>query len=68
MGLVLAAVIAGLFGVGAALCLLLLHLAETDSLGRNYTAPLSDGSPFPISRLLLRGPGREAEPERSRTP
>ena len=68
MGLVFAAVAAGLFGVGAALCLLLLHLAEMDSLGRNYTAPLSDGHALPLSRLLLRGPGREAEPERSRTP
>ena len=68
MGLVFAAVAAGLFGVGAALCLVLLHLAEMDSLGQNYTAPLSDGRPFPLTRLLLRGPGREAEPERSRTP
>lgn len=46
MGLVLAAVAAGLFGVGAALCLLLLHLAETDSLGLSYTAPLSEGRPL----------------------
>ena len=68
MGLVLAAVAAGLFGVGVALCLLLLHLAELDSLGLNYTAPLSDGKPLPLTRLLLRGPGREAEPERSRRP
>jgi hypothetical protein len=54
--------------VGAALCLLLLHLAEMDSLGRNYTAPLSDGQALPLCRLLLRGPGREAEPERSDAP
>ena len=68
MGLVFAAVAAGLFGVGAALCLLLLHLAELDSLGHNYTAPLSDGEPLPFSRLLLRGPGQEADPDRSRMP
>ena len=43
------------------LCLLLLHLAEIDSLGLNYTAPLSDGGAAPLSRLLLRGPKREAE-------
>jgi len=53
-------VAAGLFGVGAALCLLLLHLAEIDSLGLNYTAPLSDGESLPLTRLLLKGPLREA--------
>ena len=68
MGLVFAAVAAGLFGVGAAMCLLLLHLAEIDSLGQNYTAPLSDGEPLPLSRLLLRGPGQEADPERRGAP
>ena len=60
LGLVIAAVAAGLFGVGIALCLLLLHLAEMDSLGRNYTAPLSDGEALPLTRLLLKGPGHEA--------
>ena len=60
LGLVLAAVAAGLFGVGAALCLLLLHLAELDSLGLNYTAPLSDGESLPLTRLLWKGPRREA--------
>ena len=54
--LVLAAIAAGLFGVGAALCLLLLHLAQIDSFGRNYTAPLSDGEALPLLRLLLRPP------------
>ena len=43
---------AGFFGIGAALCLLLLHLAQIDSLGLNYTAPLSDGRPRPLKRLL----------------
>ena len=56
IALVLAAVLGGLFGVGAALCLLLLHLAKIDSFGTNYTAPLSDGEPFPLLRLLLRKP------------
>ena len=60
LGLVLAAVAAGLFGVGAALCLLLLHLAEIDSLGLNYTAPLSDGESLPLLRLFLKSPLREA--------
>ncbi len=52
LGLVLAAIAAGFFGIGAALCLLLLHLAQIDSLGLNYTAPLSDGRPRPLMRLL----------------
>ena len=59
MALVIAAVAAGLFGVGAALCLLLLHLAEMDSLGQNYTAPLSDGESRPLRRLLLKATGAE---------
>ena len=63
LGLVLAAVAAGLFGVGAALCLLLLHLARLDSFGLDYTAPLSDGEARPLTRLLLHGPRREADPE-----
>ncbi len=56
MGLVIAAILGGLFGVGAGLCLLLLHLARIDSFGTNYTAPLSDGEPFPLLRLLIRKP------------
>lgn len=52
LGLVLAAIAAGFFGIGAALCLLLLHLAQIDSLGLNYTAPLRDGRPRPLMRLL----------------
>ena len=55
----LAAIAAGLFGVGAALCLLLLHLAKLDSFGCDYTAPLSDGAPIPLLRLLLRPPKSE---------
>ena len=58
LGLVLAAILGGLFGVGAGLCLLLLHLAKLDSLGLDYTAPLSDGQPLPLTRLLLRLPKR----------
>ena len=56
MALVIAAVLGGLFGVGAGLCLLLLHLAKIDSFGVNYTAPLSDGEPFPLLRLLVKKP------------
>ncbi len=56
LGLVIAAIAAGLFGVGAGLCLLLLHLAGLDSFGVNYTAPLSDGRPGGIFRLLIRRP------------
>ncbi len=59
LALVAASVIAGLFGVGACLCLVLLHLAQIDSFGVNYTAPLSDGARHPLRRLLLRGPKRE---------
>ena len=53
---VLAAMASGLFGVGALCCLLLLHLAGIDSFGVNYTAPLSDGRPFPVLRLLIQRP------------
>ena len=58
LGLVLAAILGGLFGVGAGLCLLLLHLAGMESFGTDYTAPLSDGRPLPLTRLLLRLPKR----------
>ena len=54
--LVVAATAAGLFGVGLVLCLFLLHLASLDSFGTNYTAPLTDGRPFPLLRLLIRLP------------
>ncbi|MGN0981694.1 MAG: spore germination protein [Candidatus Limivicinus sp.] len=54
--LVIAATAAGLFGVGLVLCLFLLHLASLDSFGMNYTAPLTDGRPFPLLRLLIRVP------------
>lgn len=54
--MVLAAVLAGLFGVGIAFCLLLLHLATINSFGKNYTAPLSDDKAFPLTRLLIQKP------------
>ena len=54
--LVVAALAAGLFGVGLVLCLFLLHLASLDSFGLNYTAPLTDGRSFPLLRLLIRLP------------
>ena len=70
LALVLAAIAGGLFGVGAALCLGLLHLAGIDSFGRSYTAPLSDGEPFGLARLLLRLPQGEDKlrPAELRTP
>ena len=63
--LVLAAIAAGFFGVGAALCLLLLHLAQIDSLGLNYTAPLSDGRPRPLKRLVPPSPREGTEARRT---
>lgn len=45
---------AGLFGIGLFCCLLLWHLAGIDSFGRSYTAPLSEGRPGGLRRLLLR--------------
>lgn len=56
MVFVLAAVFTGLFGVGVMCCLLILHLASIDSFGVNYTAPVSDGEPFPLLRLLIQKP------------
>lgn len=54
--LLLAAIGAGLFGVSVGICLLLLHLADIDSFGVNYTAPLSGQEPYGLLRLLLQGP------------
>ena len=65
LSLVIAAVAAGLFGVGAGLCLVLLHLALIDSLGLNYTAPLSDGRPRPLKRLLPPTPREGAAARRT---
>ena len=55
LGLLLAAIAAGLYGVGLGCCLLLLHLSDLDSFGCNYTAPLSQ-SAHGLRRLLLRLP------------
>ena len=51
--LLLAAVTAGLFGVGFVTSLILLHLASLDSFGTNYTSPLSDRFGG-LARLLFR--------------
>ena len=56
LALFLGAAFAGLYGVGLVSCLLLLHLADLDSFGVDYTAPLSSGRPGGMSRLLLRLP------------
>ena len=54
--LLLAAIAAGLYGVGLVFCLILLHLADMDSFGVNYTAPLSGERPGGLLRLLIRVP------------
>ena len=46
LGLVCAAIAAGFFGVGAALCLLLLHLAQIETLGRSYVDPRGAARPL----------------------
>ena len=56
LALVIAALAAGFFGVGLAICLFLLHISSIDSFGLSYTAPMTDGRPFPLLRLLLRLP------------
>lgn len=56
LALVIAALAAGLFGVGLVICLFLLHVSSIDSFGLSYTAPMTDGRPFPLLRLLLRLP------------
>lgn len=54
--LLLSAIAGGLFGVCAMSCLVLLHLANIDSFGVNYTAPLTDGEPLGLFRLLFMPP------------
>ncbi len=56
LALVVAALAAGFFGVGLAICLFLLHISSIDSFALSYTAPMTDGRPFPLLRLLLRLP------------
>ena len=56
LALLLGAIFAGLYGVGLGCCLTLLHLADLDSFGAAYTAPLSSGRPGGLRRLLLRLP------------
>lgn len=53
---VLSAVVGGLFGVGIVSCLLILHICSMDSFGVNYTAPVTDGLPLPLFRLLIQRP------------
>ena len=52
----LAAILAGLYGVALASCLVAAHLASIDSFGVNYTAPLSGEAPFALGRLLFSPP------------
>ena len=62
LSLLLGAIFAGLYGVALAGCLTLLHLADLDSFGSAYAAPLSSGRPGGLRRVLLRFPGRRRKP------
>ena len=57
LALLLGAIFAGLFGMACVGCLVLLHLADLDSYGQAYAAPLSSGRPGGLARLILRRPG-----------
>lgn len=56
LALVIAALAGGLFGVGLVICLFLLHISSIDSFGLSYTAPMTDGRPLPLLRLLIQPP------------
>lgn len=56
MGMLIAAIAAGLFGMAVLSCLVLLLLADMDSFGVNYTAPLTDRRPWGLVRLLVQVP------------
>lgn len=56
MGMLIAAIAAGLFGMAALSCLILLLLSDMDSFGVNYTAPLTGEQPWGLARLLLQVP------------
>ena len=62
LALLLGAIFAGLYGVALVACLSLLHLADLDSFGVSYTAPLASGLPGGLKRLLLRFPERRRRP------
>ena len=55
-GAAYAAIIGGLYGVAAGLCLFVWYLCTIDSYGRNYTAPWSGGRPDNLSQTFLRKP------------
>lgn len=54
--LVIAAILAGLYGVMLSLCLFVWYLCTIDSFGRNYTAPWSGGRLGNLKRTFLRRP------------
>ena len=56
LALLIAAIIGGLYGVAAGLCLFVWYLCTIDSYGRNYTAPWSGGRPDNLSQTFLRKP------------
>jgi hypothetical protein len=52
----LTAILAGLFGVAAGLCLMTWYLCGMESFGVNYMAPLSSGRDNGLMRALVRVP------------
>lgn len=56
LALLAGAIAGGLYGLNLVLCLLLLHLAGIDSFGLPYAAPLCEGRPGGLFRLLIRLP------------
>ncbi len=56
--MVLCGLLGGLYGIMAGLVLIIYHLSELKSFGVPYMAPLTDGGPLGIFRLLFRPPLR----------
>ena len=56
LGLVLAAMVGGMFGIMCGLALLLWHLASLESLGVAYLSPVSDGERWAMLTALTRLP------------
>ena len=55
-GLVLCALLAGMYGIFAGLVLMVFRLCSLESFGVSYMSPLSDGGPLGIFKTLLRLP------------
>lgn len=65
LGLVVCAILAGLFGVAAGLCLLAWYLCGIESYGVNYMSPVTSGRPGGLGKAVLRVP---AEDDKFRDP